>query len=476
MTRRKRSRRFAAAGFCASLSAAPAMAQPSPPEPDQRQPPTAGPTADGQAQAEEGIWTRSNLLGDLDGLRPKLAQHGLTFGLEDVNEVYANPTGGVHRGATYGGLTLMELGIDTEKGFGLPGGTFNISALQIRGRNISEDNLHNLQTISESAAEPATRLWELWYQQSFLDDRLDIKVGQQSVELEFMLSSSANTFINSAMGWPALTALNLYAGGPAYPLSSLGVRFRARPTDAITVLAGVFDDNPPGGPFDDDSQVRGAEQSGTKFNLNTGALFIGEIQYVATLPGDLPGTYKFGGWYDSGAFPDPRFDNAGFSLADPNGTGTPRMHRGNYGFYGMVDQTVFSPKATPTLTLFARLTGGPGDRNLVDFSADGGVTVKGPLPGREGDTFGAGFGIVHISPSARGFDKDVAFFTSGLFPVRTAESFIEVTYQFAAAPWLTLQPDFQYVFNTGGGIPNPSNPSQRVGNAAVFGFRTDIVF
>ncbi|MCL2428318.1 MAG: carbohydrate porin [Alphaproteobacteria bacterium] len=278
------------------------------------------------------------------------------------------------------------------------------------------------------------------------------------------------------MGWPALTALNLFAGGPAYPLSSLGVRVRAKPTDAITVLAGVFDDNPPGGPFDDDPQVLGAERSGTRFNLNTGALFIGEIQYATTLPGELPGTYKLGGWYDSGFFPDQRFDNTGLPLADPNSTGIPRMHRGNYGFYGLVDQTVFSPKETPTVTLFGRLTGGPGDRNLVDFSANGGVIVKGPLPGRDGDTFGAGFGIVQISQSASGFDKDVAFFTNEPFPVRSAESFIEVTYQFAVTPSITLQPDFQYVFTPGGGIPNPSKPSQRIGNAAVFGFRTDVVF
>ena len=54
--------------------------------------------------------------------------------------------------------------------------------------------------------------------------------------------------------------------------------------EGLTILAGVFDDNPPGGPFDDDSQVRGAAQSGTKFNLRTGALFIAEVQYAINQP------------------------------------------------------------------------------------------------------------------------------------------------------------------------------------------------
>ncbi len=39
----------------------------------------------------------------------------------------------------------------------------------------------------------------------------------------------------------------------------------------VTGLLGVFDDNPPGGPFEDDSQTRGPEANGVRFSLNTGA-------------------------------------------------------------------------------------------------------------------------------------------------------------------------------------------------------------
>jgi porin len=142
------------------------------------------------------------------------------------------------------------------------------------------------------------------------------------------------------MGWPALPAVDLYAGGPSYPLSSLGVRFRAKGLGPFTLLAGVFDDNPPGGPFDDDSQVRGRERSGTLFNLNTGALFIAEMQYAINQPSGgeadggakptgLPGIYKFGGWYDTASFPDLRYDSAGNLLASPASNGIPLMRRPN---------------------------------------------------------------------------------------------------------------------------------------------------
>jgi porin len=210
--------------------------------------------------------SRSNLVGDAFGVRTALGDYGLTLGLQETSELFGNATGGVRTGAAYSGLTVIGFGVDTQRAFGWEGGTFNVSALQIHGRNLAADNLRSLQTPSSIEATRSTRVWELWYQQSFLDGRIDLKVGQQSLDQEFMISQGGTTFINASMGWPVVTSSDLYAGGAAYPLDSLGVRARARPTRSLTLLAGVFDDNPVGGPFYDDPQVRGAAQSGTKFN------------------------------------------------------------------------------------------------------------------------------------------------------------------------------------------------------------------
>src|SRR6195952_2909691 len=217
------------------------------------------------------LWTRGNLLGDMGGLRTFLGSYGITIGLSETSEVLGNVTGGTHTGFAYDGLTLMNLGIDTQRAFGWEGGTFNVSALQIHGRNLSTDNLLALQTASGIEAQGTTRLWELWYQQSFQDGRFDVKFGQQSLDQEFIGSQGSSLFINTMMGWPMLPSADLYAGGPAYPLSSLGIRFRANNLGPFSVLGGVFDDNPPGGPFDNDSQLLGAERTGTRFSLSTGA-------------------------------------------------------------------------------------------------------------------------------------------------------------------------------------------------------------
>jgi porin len=39
-----------------------------------------------------------------------------------------------------------------------------------------------------------------------------------------------------------------------------------------------------------------------------------------------------------------------------------------------------------------------------------------------------------------------------------------------------VQPDFQYFWMPGGGVVNPTNPARRIGNEAVFGIRTNVVF
>ncbi len=434
--------------------------------------------------------SRSTLLGDAGGLRTLLGKYGVTVSLVEQSEVFGDATGGIRQGAVYEGLTTGTVQIDTQKAFGWTGGLVNASALQIHGDNISAENLLTLQTISGIEASRATRLWELWYQQSFADGRIDVKLGQQSLDQEFITSTGSALFINTMMGWPMVPSADLYAGGPAYPLSSLGVRIRGQIVPNVTGLLGVFDDNPPGGTFNNDSQTLGIEKYGIRFNVNTGALVIGELQYALNQPpaGDvvksenkgLPGTYKVGFWYDTAQFPDQQFDTNGLSLADPASNGLAAQLQGNFSVYGVADQVIYQPDPSQprALAAFLRVMGAPDDRNLISFSANGGLTLKAPIEGRDNDTAGLGFGFARVSDGARGLDQAEASFAgpSTFSPVRSSETFIEATYQIQLAPWWQLQPDIQYIFNRGGGIVNPMNPNTQIHDEAVFGARTTITF
>ena len=189
---------------------------------------------------------RSNyLLGDLFGVRPFLSRYGMTFALQETSEFLGNATGGTKTGGAYDGLTQALLQLDTQRAFGHYGGLFNVSALQIHGSNLSANQLLTLQTASGIEADRATRLWEFWYDQKFLaEDRLDIKVGQQSADQEFIVSTNAGYFVNTMFGWPALPSYDLPGGGPAYPLSAPAVRVRFRPINPINLLVGVFNGSP----------------------------------------------------------------------------------------------------------------------------------------------------------------------------------------------------------------------------------------
>ena len=129
------------------------------------------------------------------------------------------------------------------------------------------------------------------------------------------------------------------------------------------------------------------------------------------------------------------------------------------------------------MSIFFRPMGTPlTDRNLIDFSLNAGFTFHEPILHRDDDTFGVGMGYAHVSGRAAALDRDTAFFTGAFTPVRSGETFVEVTYQYQVTPWWQLQPDFQYVFNPGAGVANPNDPTERVKNEAVIGLRTNILF
>lgn len=457
--------------------------QPSQPAaPESRQATPGGET--NQAEPYAGpLWERGTLLGDPTGTRTRLAAHGLSFGLNEQAEVIGNATGGTRRGAVFEGLLSMSVGLDTEKAGLWPGGIFNASAYQVHGRGLSLNNLgNNGNTVSGIEALRGTLLFELWFEQYTFDKSLSVRVGQFGVDQEFMITQYGGLFINHTFGWPTLPSADLPSGGSAFPVAALGVRARYAPRSDTSVLLAVLNGDP-AGPGPGIPQTR--DSSGTAFRLKDGVFVVGEVQYArnsADNASGLPGTYKLGAWYDSQPFPDQRTNSLGASLADPtNGLGavtTGRSRRNNWSVYATADQLIYCPPGAKDqgIGVFTRLMGAPGDRNLVNFYVDAGVTWKGAIPGRDSDTAGLAFGLARTSDTASQLDSDARRLSGGTYPVRRHESVLELTYQVQMAPWWQVQPTAQYVFNINGGVPNPVSPAKRLGDAAVLGLRTGVTF
>ena len=161
----------------------------------------------------------------------------------------------------------------------------------------------------------------------------------------------------------------------------------------------------------------------------------------------LSGSYKLGGFYDTQTFDD------------LSGGG---RQRGEYAFYVIADQEVWHEPGDPDqgLRLFGRIGAAPADRSTVSFYFDTGINYQGLLPSRDKDMFGIGLSYTKISNDLLD-DNGV--------PVESHhETILEVTYRAALTTWLSVQPDFQYVFN-----PGATGTQQ---NAVVAGLRFTLNF
>ena len=163
------------------------------------------------------------LLGDIGGVRPELTKLGIIPALTDIEETLGNVSGGVRRGLIFEGLTDFSLAYDLRPRFDWRGNFF-ARGYQFHGKGLSANYIDNLNTVSGIEETATTRLFELWYEQH-IGDWLRIRIGQQSAGQEFLITTGAKPFVNSAFGWPTLPGQDLPSGGPSFPLATPAVRF-----------------------------------------------------------------------------------------------------------------------------------------------------------------------------------------------------------------------------------------------------------
>lgn len=432
----------------------------------------------GATDSVTDFWHRDTLSGDWGGERTWLADHGVSFSMTYTGDLQANTRGGIKQGAVYDSLLQPEVDLDFAKLIGWQGLTARISALALSGPSLSSGYVGNLANVSSINGRPAMRLYNAWLQQNLAGDAVSIRAGLMNIDAEFFVSSTASLFVNSTFGWPAIMALDLPGGGPAYPLSAPGVRVKLQPTPDLAIMAAVFSGDPTG--HDGSNSPSVLQPDGTLVSFNGGVLAIAEADLSLNQgkgPKGIPITLKAGGWYHSSThFFDQRFDNDGLSLADPASDGVPRSHAGNWGLYGIADTMLYAAPGGEGagLSAFARVAGAPDDENLVSFYTDAGLTYKGLLAQRKDDTLGIAVAYLRISNRARSLDLDARAFGDLLGPVRNHELVLELSYQAQITPWWTLQPDVQGILNPGGHVANANGHVRP--NALLVGLRTTVTF
>lgn len=431
--------------------------------------PAAAQTADGNGITEPSIATSLPQNGDPTGARKRLAERGFTYYLIYTNDLLSNLSGGNRRGTIDQGKLEAQFTLDLEKSAGWKDLTLYANFFQTHNTGrMRRDYVGGMNTIAAIEANPSTRLSELWLERKFWDGAASLRIGQLVADNEFFFSDLSNMFLQT--DWQTIAAANVPGGGPAYPLSTPGARLKLDFTPDASLLMSVFNGDPAGRCAGDPDTCN---RYGLNFRLRDPAFAIAEAQFRSNHGKEDTGlarTVKLGGWSHLGEFGDQRMANDGTLLANPLGSGVAAQHRGNYGFYGIIDQQIYRPRGAAAdggVSLFGLASISPSDRNLVDLQFNGGVVVAGLIPGRPDDRFGASVLYTRFSNGVRAFDQDLINISGVPGNVRDYEANFELSYVAQIVPGWTVQPDFQY-------IRHPSGVAGR--DAKMLGIRSILKF
>ena len=395
--------------------------------------------------------------GDWGGRRTALSDRGLDITIGYTVDVFGNVSGGFRQGVAWNGLLELGLDFDFEKQLGIKGLTAHINGFLPSGKSFTSHYGGDFGTVTNLEFYNSARLFEAWFQQEFLDGKISIRAGALALDEEFAGSDYAALFINASFG--ADTAMSANMPVPIYAIAAPGVRLKLQPTDALYIQGAIYDGNPAPGFFGDPSIGAAASDEfnrhGTDWAVrdDEGSLWIIEAGYVVNPPNEkesapdgkattvpkaargLFGSYKIGYAHHSDSFAD-------FHAA---ARGVLRNKSSNSVAYGLIDQEILREAGTEGqgLGFFARAMFAPDSQNTVDYAFEVGLRYQGILPGRDEDTLGLGYAHISIS------DDFARANLAPRIPKLDHEGIIELTYSAKLTPWLSVQPDLQYIIHPG---------------------------
>ena len=132
------------------------------------------------------------------------------------------------------------------------------------------------------------RPFHIWLQQKLLNDKLRLVAGWMSLDTDFMMSQSANLFVNSAFG--PIQTWNMNFSAPVYPVSALGFMGEWQVTDRYDLKAGIYDGDTGG-------EKGNRRVANTRLGTDDGAAMLLEVARTHTIAG-RPGTLKLGGGWE----------------------------------------------------------------------------------------------------------------------------------------------------------------------------------
>ncbi len=332
-------------------------------------------------------------------------------------DLRSNVRGGIRRGTRYLDNLDLQLAIDADQLVGWYGARMFVYGIYNNGASISR-LVGDAQAISNIETKVrAARLFEAWLEQD-VGSAGSIKAGLYNLNSEFDTTQSGGLFLLSSHGIGADIAQTGRNGPSIFPITSLAIRGEVKLGEhwlgRVAILDGV-----PGDPAH-------PKRTAIKLSGKDGALVVGEVNYLEGGSKAAIGVWSY---------------TARFDKLPPS----PDTGRGNKGIYAFVERRLIGTRADDAVGLAGWLRFGIADKryNPIGSYFGGGLVYTGLTPSRSNDQIGlsfasANFGNVHKRSTS---GRDVV---------------IEAVYNAVLTPWLSIQPDVQYVVNPGGN-PAPAD-------------------
>ena len=369
--------------------------------------------------------------------------------LNYTSETMTNVSGGLERGTVISGMGHVVLDYTSQQSSeNSPRFLLRSSGILLHGESPSRKYIGDELTASNIDGYDSIRLYELWFQRSFWNGYGTLRFGSLLADTEFTFTNLGGLFFNSAFGWPAFISANTVNTGPAFFVPAPGIRIRLESTKSWYLQGGIYD----GDSFDNSAGDGATNAYGINWKINPqqGYFAMFEIGHTkTTLSSVVPSIFKLGGWSHSSSFDDHL---------------TGEQHQGNYGVFFALERSVWeSNRKGQELGVFFRSGIAPKDRNRYELAIDGGFNFFNPFTIMEGDVVGAGIVFAKVSDSIVQLEEQ-----AGIHPISDYEIVLEVTGQFPATPWLTLQPNVQWIYHPGS--------SSALSNSLVISIRLNFTF
>lgn len=221
--------------------------------------------------------------------------------LGDTNEILAGGIPDAQKN-TLNSVLILDLLIDTEKFNHWKGGLFGAQFLQINTQdtNFQVGSVQGYNSLPGPPPLNRSELYELWYRQSFFNDKFYVRVGKTVTTLDFNnvikpapLNEGAPTIpaVSSLLFTPIFTNTTMLGVIPGFYNSAYGVTLNFTPVRNWYLSYGIYDGNLASGK---QTGITGPTFNGSYYQIGeTGAAWlIGK--------NELPGNIGIGAWNQHG--------------------------------------------------------------------------------------------------------------------------------------------------------------------------------